>query len=375
MADWDVIVVGQGVVGCAARAYLAQRGARVLGLEQASPGHDGGSSHGESRVIREANFENPGYAELISRSIALWSELEDEPGSILVRCGVLEAAASGSAYLEQTLMAAEAAGVGVETVGPAGVKRRFPAIALPGHWSAAFQPGGGFLRADRAIARYLAIAGRLGSELRVGERVRSVEQVGDHVEVRTAAGEMLVAGTAIVSTGPWISELVPELRPLVRLTRQVLAWYEPRDTELFSQQRFPVFLFSTDLGFIYGFPNLPGHGVKVALHEPGSPLGHAGDARQDAATAEARPLRAGVRTLLPGLPETAARVRTCIYTTTPDEEFIVARRPGADRIWFASACSGHGFKFASAIGEALTDLASGASPRCDMAPFGLDRFS
>ena len=374
MTNWDVVVIGQGIFGCAARAYLAQRGVRVLGLEQSAAGHDGGSSHGESRVIRQANFENPRYAELISRAMTLWPQLEGEAGEVLERCGVLEAAPSASAYLGQTLMAAVAGAVPIEPMTPAGVRDRFPAITLPEPWSALLQPRSGYLKADAAIARYLQIAAGHGSELRTGVRVRSVEERGDGVEIRTDAGDVITAAAAIVTTGPWIGELIPQMRPHLRLTRQVLAWYQPPSADLFLPGRFPVFLFATDIGFVYGFPHVPGFGVKIALHEHGSVLAHPNDARQDAEMHEARPLRASVKAILAALPAEAARVRTCIYANTPDEEFVVGKRPGADRIIFASACSGHGFKFASAIGESLADLACGAPPSCDLSAFGLDRF-
>ena len=215
----------------------------------------------------------------------------------------------------------------------------------------------------------------MGSRLRIGVRVRSVEERGDGVEIRTDAGEVIKAAAAIVTTGPWIGELIPQMRPHLRLTRQVLAWYQPPSAELFLPGRFPVFLFATDIGFVYGFPHVPGFGVKIALHAHGPVLAHPNYARQDAEQREARPLRASVKTILAALPAEASRVRTCIYANTPDEEFVVGRRPGADRIIFASACSGHGFKFASAIGESFADQACGAPPSCDLSAFGLDRFN
>jgi sarcosine oxidase len=372
MQTCDVAVVGLGVDGCAARACLAARGVRVIAFEQATPGHDGGSSHGESRVTRRSNFENPGYAPLIARAMDLWRDLEAAPGDLYEPAGVLEAGPAGSAYLDQTRLAAAAGGVEMAALTPAEVRGRFPAIRLPAHWQGLFQPDGGYLRADRAIQRYLERAA--GSELRLGTRVVSVEQRGETVEVVTAAGETVQAGAAIVTAGAWIGDLVPELAPCLSVTRQTLGWFQPRDPSLFAGGRFPVFLFVTEIGLIYGFPDIDGGGVKMGLHVAGARLGHADAARQDGRPEEVRPARTAVRGLLPDLYDAPLRTKTCLYTTTTDEEFVIDRRPGHPRVVFASACSGHGFKFASAIGEALADLALGQTPNCSLDLFRLSRF-
>jgi len=372
MRTCDVAVIGLGVVGCAARACLVERGASVIGFEQAAPGHDGGSSHGESRVTRRSNFENPGYAPLIARAMELWQALEARPGDVYEPAGVLEAGPAGSAYLDQTRLAAAAGGVAMATLSPAQVRERFPAVRLPAHWQGLYQPDGGYLRADRAIRRYLERAE--ASELRLATKVVSVEQRGEAVAIVTASGETVQAGAAIVTAGAWIADLVPELAPHLRVTRQLLGWFRPLKAGVFERGRFPVFLFVTDDGLIYGFPEVDGGGVKMASHVAGASLAHADAARQDARPDEVRPVWAAVRTLLPDLDDAPLRAKTCLYTTTPDEEFVIDRRPGQPRVVFASACSGHGFKFASAIGEALADIALGQAPRFGLEPFRLARF-
>jgi sarcosine oxidase len=372
MQTCDVAVIGLGVDGCAARAHLVAKGASVIGFEQAAPGHDSGSSHGESRVTRRSNFENPGYAPLIARAMDLWQDLEAQPGDIYVRCGVLEAGPVGSDYLDQARLAAAAGGIEMTALTPAEASERFAAVHLPAHWQGLYQPDGGYLRADHAIRRYLERAE--GSELRLGSKVVSVEQRGETVEIVTAAGETVQAGAAIVTAGAWIADLVPELTARLAVTRQLLGWFSPLKAQIFERGRFPVFLFVTDGGLVYGFPEVDGGGVKIASHVAGARLAHADLARQDASLDEVRPVRAALQAVLPDLDDTPMRVKTCLYTTTPDEEFIVDHRPNHPRIVFASACSGHGFKFASAIGEALADMALGQSPHCSMEAFRLARF-
>jgi sarcosine oxidase len=375
MRTCDVVIVGQGAHGSAARAFLRRAGARVIALEQATPGHAGGSSHGESRITRRSNFENPAYAPVIQRSMDLWFGIEREPGDIFVRAGLLEAGPQGCDYLSQTRAAATAGGVPIDEMTPADVDATFPAIRLPRDWAGVFQPDAGYLRADRAIARFQEASAGPGSELLAGVSARSVEQIGDGVEVVTTGGEAVQAGAAIIAAGPWAADLVPELAPYQTLTRQVLGWYAPADPGPFEAGRFPVFLFDTEGGMIFGFPQVAGFGVKMASHEHGRVLVHADQARQDASIAELSPMRAAAADMLAGLPQQASRVATCIYANTPDEEFIIDRRPGRPRIVFASACSGHGFKFATAIGEALADLALGTAPRLDLTPFRLARFN
>jgi sarcosine oxidase len=371
MRRCDVVVVGQGVVGLAAHASLLKRGLKVIGLDRASPGHDGGSSHGESRVTRRFNFEAPGYTPLFDRATALWRELETAPGEIYLRTGVLECGPRDHPLIAGSR--ASAAGASRELT-PEAVRQAYPAIHLPTDWVGVLQDEGGLIRADRAIARYQALIGAHGSTIEVSRPVRSVAQSGDAVEALMADGEVIQAGAAVIAAGAWTGDLVPEVAPHLSLTRQLLGWFSPTAPALFAPARFPVFLFATPAGVIYGFPDLDGGGVKIASHEPGRPLGHAAGARQDGDVAEMAPVRAAVSALLSDLAWTPTRVKTCIYANTPDLEFIVDRRPGHPRIAFASACSGHGFKFASAIGEAAADLAIGETPRVDLTAFALSRF-
>jgi sarcosine oxidase len=372
MRRCDVVVVGQGIFGLAAHACLVARGVRVIALERASPGHDGGASHGDSRVTRRLNFESPAYTPLFDRSAELWRQLEREPGEIYLPTGVLECGPPGRPVIDGTLAAAAAAGIAPKVMTSAEIRTAFPAIALPANWIGVLQTDGGLIRADRAIARYLERLAAQGAAPELGRRAVAVEQADGGVEVVTDDGEILRAKAAIVATGPWIGDLVPELAPHLRLTRQVVGWFAPTRNRIFEPGQFPVFLFATDAGTVYGFPDFAGAGVKIACHEHGRLLGHAELARQDATAADLAPVRAAIAAILPDLAHAAGALRTC-YTNTADLEFVVGRRPGRPNVVFASACSGHGFKFASAIGEILADLAMEQPPRFDLDAFALAR--
>ncbi len=245
-------------------------------------------------------------------------------------------------------------------------------MTIPPDWIGIFQPDGGLLRSDIAIRHFVEAARGRGARLETAKVVR-VEQRGDHVEVETA-DETIEAGSVIVTAGAWIAELVPELRPHLELTRQVLGWFEPVQPKLVRPDALPVFLFDAPGALVYGFPDFCGLGVKAACHDLGRVLGSGDAARQDASADDLQDVRRVLDEMLRPAAGPLIDCKTCIYTNTTDQEFVIDRRPGQPRIVFASACSGHGFKFASAIGEALAQMALGEPTTCDLAPFGLARF-
>jgi sarcosine oxidase len=359
-------------MGCAAAAALAARGARALILERVAPGHLGGSSHGESRVIRLSNFENPAYGPIIVRAAQLWEGLETEPGEVFLRTGVLECGPEDGALIRDTIAAAVAGGFRFDRLSPEDVHRRFPAVSLPEGWAGVFQGDGGLIRADNALRRLLDTAHAHGATLETAKALR-VEQRGDHVEVLTDQG-VIEAKAAIVTAGGWIADLIPELTPHLQLTRQVLGWFEPVEPDLVTPDALPVFLFGEAEGMVYGFPDFLGLGVKAACHEHGRRLDSAADARQDATDDDLAQVMAVLRDRLKPAAGPVRSRKTCIYTNTPDTEFIIGRRPGHPQVVFASACSGHGFKFASAIGEGLAQMALGEATTCDFGAFTFDRF-
>ncbi len=374
MAVYDVAIVGLGAMGSAALYHLAARGQRVIGLERATPGHEGGSSHGESRIIRMAYFEHPSYVPLLRRAYENWRALERATGAgLLTITGILESGIPGATVVDGARRAAVEHDLPHEMLLARQVAERFPAFDVPNHWETLFEADGGFLRPELAIDTHVAAAKGLGAEVRTHTEVTSVEPTARGVRLKTADGSMVEAGAVIVSAGAWIGELFPELKPHLRLTRQVLAWFDPAQPELVTPERFPVFLLESEDQIIYGFPDLAGTGVKAASHLPGLRLERAGDAAQDGDAADAAPVADMLKRYIPGAAGPVRQLKTCIYTHSPDEDFILDRHALYPQIVIASPCSGHGFKFAGVIGEIVADLATvGATPH-DISRFRLDR--
>jgi sarcosine oxidase len=371
---FDVAVVGLGIMGSAAAYECARRGRRVVALDRFRPGHDRGSSHGESRAIRLAHFEGSSYYALAVRAYERWREFERLSGrEILTQTGVLECGPKDSAIVAESALAAREHGLAHELLGGAVVSARFPAFRLPAGWHAVFQPDGGFLRADAALSAYVEGARAAGADIRVPCRVLSIQPGSGSVRVATEQGTV-EAGAVIVAAGAWATDFVPALTAFLTLTRQVLVWLAPAERALLRPERFPVFLVDDPDDLCYGFPALSGAGVKVASHNPSGELTHADDARQDATVAEGERVARVVARYIPALAAPVVRMKTCMYTRAPDEHFVIDTHPDHPRIVIASPCSGHGFKFASAIGEILADLALTGATTHDISRFRMSRF-
>ena len=370
----DVAVVGLGAMGSAALYELAARGVEALGIEQFEPGHDRGSSHGESRVIRLSYFEHPSYVPLLHRAYAKWRALEADCGeTILTVTGILEAGYPGAPVVQGSLLASREHGLAHETLDAAEVARRYPAFRLPENWTAMFQPDGGFLRPERAIANFLGGATRRGATVWTQTRVGAIRPGPAGVVIETDRGAV-EAGHVIVAAGPWIGAFAPELAPHLALTRQVLGWFSPSDRALVGPDRFPVFALQSEDDQWYGFPDFAGTGVKAASHIMGRGLANADALRQDGDDADAAQIRAGLR-FIPAADGPLMRMRTCIYTRTPDEFFVLDGAAASSRVILASPCSGHGFKFASVIGEIAAELALDGRTPHDISRFRADRFT
>jgi len=380
MPAFDVAVVGLGSTGAAALYHLARRGLNVVGLEQAAPGHEGGSSHGESRIIRLAYFEHPSYVALCRAAYRNWRALEQASGrAVITTTGILEAGHPGSSLVHDTLASAVQHELTHEVLTGRQASARFPAFDLPDDWEAVFQPDGGILAADLAIRLHVEGAGEAGAQVRTGTRVRAIEPGGAAVRIVLADESLIEAGAVVVAAGAWIGQLVPALRPHLTLSRQVLAWFAPSRPAVTGPGRFPVFLLDADAAVgtsadvIYGFPDFAGTGVKAASHLLGRTLQTADEARQDGESGDVRQTLNILERLIPAAAGPIRQLKTCLYTSTPDADFVIDRLPGDPRIVLASACSGHGFKFASVLGEILSDMATGAAPAHDISRFSLAR--
>jgi len=374
MTTFDVAVIGLGAMGSAALFNLARQGRRVIGIEQFEPGHDKGSSHGESRIIRLSYFEHPSYVPLARRALEKWRELEALSGqTILTVTGVLEAGYPGCRAVEGSLEASRLHELDHEILSASEINRRFPAFKVPSHWTGLYQPDGGFLRPELAIRQFVSLAESHGAEVRTRTRVLAIEPFSAGVRVRTDAGE-IEAGSVIIAAGAWIGDFAPELKPHLKVTRQVLGWFEPLQPASYSPDRCPVFFFESEDDACYGFPDFAGTGVKAASHREGAHLSSADDLAQDGGAADEAQIRRMLALAMPDANGPLKAMRTCMYTRTPDEDFVIDRSSVDPRIVIASPCSGHGFKFASVIGEVLADLALGKTPMNDISRFKLGRF-
>lgn len=375
MSGFDCAVIGLGAMGSAALFELARRGKRVVGIERFTPGHDRGSSHGESRAIRLGYSEHPSYVPLVRSAFAKWRELERLSGeTLLTTTGILEAGMPGSRMVAGSRQACELHRLDHEMLDATEIMRRCPALVMPDDFTAVWQPEGGYLRPERGNAAHLKLAQAAGAEVRAETRVLGIEPRDGHVRVVTDRG-IVEAGAAIVSPGAWIADLAPELKPALTVTRQTLCWYEPLKPELFRPGVLPVFMVESDEDVVYGFPDFAGTGLKCASHYGSGPIAHAELARQDAGPADEARTRRFLQKYMPAGAGRLLAMKTCMYTMTPDEDFIIGPSPSDPRIVLCSACSGHGYKFASVLGEALADLAVTGATGHDLSRFRIDRFS
>ncbi len=374
MAQYDVVVVGLGATGAAALRELARRGFRVLGIERFTPGHEQGSSHGETRIIRLGYFEHPSYVPLLRRSYELWRELEADSGRKLMRItGIVEIGMPIGPLVRGTLAAVREHDLQHEILDGHETMRRFPAFRIPGDFVGVLQPDGGFLAAETAVEVLVSMARASNAEIRTGVRVLSVAPDGGGVRIKTSGGE-IEARSAIVAAGHWLTELIPDLPAPLRATREVMAWFKPRDPAPFAPGSFPVFILESRHGMHYGFPMSPAGTIKIAKHHHHNETVFPGDPLRPANEADEALIRSAIVSHIPAADGPLVTAKTCVYTMTPDHDFIIDRLPGAPNIVVASPCSGHGFKFAPVIGEILADLAIEGGTDHDISRFRFSRF-
>jgi len=373
---YDVIVVGLGAMGGATAYHLASRGAKVLGIDQYAPPHDLGSSHGESRVIRTVYYEHPLYVPMVQRAFELWRKLErdaNEPDLLHVT-GNLMLGHGNSGLIQGARRAAEEYRLAVEEIDPSRLQDRFPQfIPLPG-FTALFDPAAGFLDPERCVKTHLDMAVRHGATLRTGERVMSWTPVGDGVRVDTTQGSY-EAGKLVLAAGPWMQELLGGRGPALTVERQTVLWFQPPgERSMWTPDRFPVYMCEFDDGqLIYGFPLGP-RGWKVAVHYQGELVDDVRTMRREVLPHDVARVRGAVSRLFDWVNEAPLlESAACLYTDTPDLRFVIDFLPDVPQVLVSSACSGHGFKFASAIGEMQAQLVLDGKCAFDLEPFRIDR--
>ena len=370
----QIAVIGLGAMGSAALCQLARRGVRAMGIDQFEIGHDRGSSHGETRMIRLAHFERPSYVPLMHRAYVLWHELEDIVRQRLLHItGIAEIGAPTGDMVRGTRSGANA-DVPCEVLDAASFMRRYPVFKIPETFVAIFQPDGGFIEASKALAANLAVAKEHGAAVRTGEKVIAIEPAGAGVKVVTDCG-VIASDFAIVAAGPWLSGLFPELRLPLKVTRQVIGWFEPRQPEQFAAERFPAFMFESEYGQHYGFPAYGDKGIKFAKHHHFGEAVDADSYERTVSVQDEAAIRAPLAQYLPATNGPLCATETCLYSLTPDNTFIIDRLPGFPQIVVASPCCGHGFKFSPVVGEILADLVTRGATDHDITQFRLSRFS
>jgi sarcosine oxidase len=382
----NFVVVGLGAMGSAVLYHLAKRGVDVIGIDRFAPPHRMGSSHGETRITRQAVGEGGDYAPLVLNSHRIWRELEAETGEKLLNaCGVLVMGpGSGPTshhgkpdFVARSIQVAREFGIAHETIDGVEVGRRFPQfLGLAGTEKAYFEPGGGYVFPERCISAQLSRAAQLGAEIRTGVEVLSITERGT-VRLETSAG-VIEARQAVVTAGGWTAPLLgAPFDRLLTVNRQVLHWYELDDLAAYGPGA-PAFIWmhgATDVDYFYGFPPLPGeHRIKVATEQYETRTTADSINREVDPAESAAMYRKHVQGRLAGAKPNVAHAAACLYTVTPDRGFIIDRHPRQDRVFVISACSGHGFKHSAGIGNLVAELLTEGSGHVDLAPFSIARF-
>lgn len=372
--SYDAVVIGLGAAGSAAAFQLARRGLRVLGLDRFAVPNGMGSSHGLTRIIRLAYHEHPSYVPLVVRAYELWEELERTAGEpLLVTTGSIDASQPEGELFEGALRAARLYDLPHELLSARELSHRYPAYHLPRDTVALLQPRGGFLLPERCIAVHAALAEGHGATLRPNEPAIAWEPAADGVRVQTARAAY-AASHLVIAAGSWTGTLVPSLAGLLAPERQVVAWLEIARPEHFAPPRMPVFNLAVDEGHFYGFPEFGRPGFKLGKYHHLREAVHPDGMDREVHERDIVMLRDFARRYFPDGAGPALSATVCLFTNTPDEHFIVDRLPDLPQVVIASACSGHGFKFASVVGEIVADLVERGETRHDIALLRLARF-
>jgi sarcosine oxidase len=385
--SYDLIVIGLGAAGSAALCQSALRGARVLGIDRFQPPHDFGSSHGETRITRQAVGEGMEFVPLVLRANVLWRALESATGEkLLVQNGGLilldeaEAQGAGAVFYQRTVECARQFGIAHQILAAGEIRDRFPQFALQSGAQGYLEPGAGFLFPEKCIAAQLSFAKANRADVHTAEIVTEVITDDSRIIVQTNWSRY-TAASVVLTPGPWMAEWARKICGLepgcFSVYRQTLYWFALQESSpRFSPAQMPIFLWSSprvEKGF-YGFPSLDGVSLKVAT-EQFETLSDANDGPGIVTPEQVQSFYDSyVRESVRGLSSQCLRTATCFYTVAPDHGFLIDHGIDSDRIWFASACSGHGFKHSAAVGEALAQKALGEAPSIDLRPFARQRF-
>ncbi|MQA04039.1 MAG: N-methyl-L-tryptophan oxidase [Streptosporangiales bacterium] len=377
MTTYDVIVVGVGGMGSAAAYQLASRGQRVLGIERFTAGHDQGSSHGRSRVIRQAYHEHPAYVPLVLRAYELWERAgRDTDRELLTVTGGVMVSGPDAGLVTGAQTSARQWGLPYEILDHTEVHDRFPTLTPREHEVGLYEPGTGFVRPEESVLAHSELAAAAGADLHYEEQVTGWTATDSSVEVTTTSGRY-TAGRLVFCGGAWSPQLLAELQLPMVVERQVMHWFDPiGGAEQFRPDRHPIYLWGeTDDELVYGFPAHDGEStVKVAYYRRPHTC-TPDDVDRTVSQAEADEIRAFLRPRISALGGRHVTAKTCLYTMTPDHHFVIGHHPGRPNVVVACGFSGHGFKFVPLVGEVLADLAIEGGTRHDIALFDPTRFA
>jgi sarcosine oxidase len=362
LANFDVIVVGLGGMGSAAAYHLAARGQRVLGLEKFGPAHDQGASHGGSRITRQSYFESPAYVPLLLRSYELFDALATDSGrDVITLTGGVMVGRPESLTVSGSRLSAERWGLEHEMLDAAALRRRFPTLNPQPDEVALYESKAGFVRPEATVSAHLQLASRAGADLHFHEPMTGWRpEPGGGVRVETATGSH-TAAQLVITPGPWAPQLLADLGVPFTIERQIQYWFQPTGgVTPFLPENHPIYIWENETGTqIYGFPAIdgPDGGAKVAFFRRGvatTPETIDREVHED----EIKAMAEETGRHLPSLPGTFLKAKTCLYSNTPDEHFVIARHPAHEAVTVACGFSGHGFKFVPVVGEILADLAT-----------------
>lgn len=369
---FDVAVIGGGTMGSAAAWALAKQGLRPVVLEQFSVVHDQGSHSGDTRIFRHAYAESPDYVPLVLRADELWQDLMAETGeTVLNRCGGLELSAPGYVHASSAREAADIHGLSYEWLTPAEARARWPQISVPDDWDVLYSDASGFLNVEPAIRGMMTLAQQSGAVVKTGTPVTAWGHDGDQIWIDSPAGR-IEAGAAIITAGAWAGRVLKDLGLPLHVRRKTLWWQRLRHPDQFTPEKLPVFITDSDIGGIYGFPCVDGASLKIANHLEGNVVDpdtvdrttHPGE-NEDVVALAAQ--------IFPDVTPEVVKSAVCLYMMTPDTDFILDRHPSLPNVAIGAGFSGHGFKFAPAIGEVLSNLVTDSAYQAQ-SRFKLNRF-
>ena len=378
---FDVIVIGVGSMGASACYYLSLQGHKVLGLEQFDISHDQGSHAGQSRIIRMAYAEHPDYVPLLQRAYSNWKDLEKVSKSkIFEKCGVAYFGRPDADFMMGVKKSSTLYNVPIAKSTPDKAKDLFPAFNVPNDFEVIFEPNAGFVTPERAILMYSQLAIENGAVIKTRSRVKQWKQEAGKISVQTD-GSNFTCDKLIISAGAWASKVIPNFKPQLKVTKQMLAWVSPKNWDLFELGKFPCWILEDpERGSYYGFPIVPASqfggplGLKLAHHFPGE-VSDPDKVNRNITQGTEEDIRYFLNKYMPEANHTILSMKSCLYTNTVDENFIIDYVPGFEKqVTVACGFSGHGFKFASAIGEILADMAMKGKTDLPAGFLGLKRF-